>query len=91
MGDKAHLEYFNRLLDVNTEGEVIDLFASAYKLTRITSLLRAETFLNLTLTIIITVLVKRICRYRLGAYNAVTGYLQNIKTYTMQTQSIKQF
>jgi hypothetical protein len=25
-GDKAHLEYFNRLLDVNTEGEVIDLF-----------------------------------------------------------------
>jgi phage/plasmid-like protein (TIGR03299 family) len=83
-GDKAHLEYFNRLLDVNiTEGEVIDLFASAYKLDTNNLSTKGKNILESNLDYYYNGLgQKEFVGTGWGAYNAVTGYLQNIKTYT---------
>lgn len=83
-GDSTHMEFFNRLLDVNiSEGEVIDLFANAYKLDTENLSTKGKNILETNLDYYYNGLgQKEFVDTGWGAFNAVTGYLQNIKTYT---------
>lgn len=83
-GDNAHNDYFNRLLDISiTEGEVIDLFANAYKIDINSISTKGKNILESTLDYYYNGLGQaEFVGTGWGAFNAVTGYLQNIKTYT---------
>jgi phage/plasmid-like protein (TIGR03299 family) len=83
-GDSTHMEYFNRLLDINiSEGEVIELFANAYKLDTNNLSTKGKNILETNLDYYYNGLgQKEFVGTGWGAFNAVTGYLQNVKTYT---------
>lgn len=90
-GDKAHMDYFNSLLDINiTEGEVIDLFAKAYKLDTDNLSTKGKNILESNLDYYYNGLgQKEFVGTGWGAFNAVTGYLQNIKTYSNDDTKFK--
>lgn len=83
-GDVNHTEYFNRLLDVNVdEGQVIDLFINAYKIDTTNLSTKGKNILEANLDYYYKGLGQEAyVGTGWGAYNAVTGYLHNIKTYT---------
>lgn len=84
-GDKSHTDYFNRLLDVNiTEGEVVELFANAYSIDLVDTIsVRAKNIIESSLDYYYNGLgQKEYVGTGWGAYNAITGYLHNIKSYT---------
>ena len=83
-GDSSHTDYFNRLLDIHvTEDNVIDLFANAYKLDTNSLSTKGRNILEANLDYYYNGLgQKEYVGTGWGAFNAVTGYLQNIKTYT---------
>lgn len=90
-GDNQHLEMFNRLLDVNvTEGEVIDLFINAYKIDTTNLSTKGKNILESNLDYYYNGLgQKDYVGTGWGAFNAVTGYLQNIKNYTNNDTKFK--
>lgn len=83
-GDNTHNDYFNRLLDVNvTEEQVIDIFIDAYKIDTNNLSTKGKNILESNLDYYYNGLGQsEFVGTGWGAFNAVTGYLQNIKTYT---------
>jgi phage/plasmid-like protein (TIGR03299 family) len=91
-GDKSHTEYFNRLLDIHvTEGQVIELFSKAYSIKLDDDLsTRGKNILETSLDYYYKGLgQKEYVGTGWGAYNAVTGYLQNVKNYTDEDNRFK--
>ena len=90
--NEAHYEYFNRLLDVKIEeGEVIELFSKSYgiKLDKDIST-RGKNIIESSLDYYYNGLgQKDFVDTGWGAFNAVTGYLQNIKTYSDNDSKFK--
>jgi phage/plasmid-like protein (TIGR03299 family) len=88
-GDISHKEYFNRLLDINiTEGEVIDLYLKAYKIDPNNLSTKGKNILETNLDYYYKGLGQAdYVGTGWGAFNSVTGYLQNVKNYT--TDDIK--
>lgn len=83
-GDRTHIDTFNRLLDVNvTEGEVIDLFINAYKIDTTNLSTKGRNILETNLDYYYRGLGQAdYVGTGWGAFNAITGYLQNVKNYT---------
>jgi len=83
-GDNAHMDYFNKLLDINvSEGEVIDLFINAYKIDTNNLSTKGRNILESNLDYYYKGLGQSdYVGTGWGAFNAVTGYLQNVKNYT---------
>ncbi len=83
-GDASHMDYFNRLLDINiTEGEVIDLYVKAYKIDTNNLSTKGKNILETNLDYYYNGLgQKEYVGTGWGAFNSVTGYLQNVKNYT---------
>jgi len=83
-GDIKHMEYFERLLDINiTEGEVIDIMANAYKIDTNNLSSKGKNILETNLDYYYNGLgQKDFVGTGWGVYNAITGYLQNVKSYT---------
>jgi len=83
-GDVKHLEYFERLLDINvTEGQVIELMANAYKIDTNILSSKGRNILETNLDYYYKGLgQKDFVGTGWGAYNAITGYLQNVKSYS---------
>lgn len=83
-GDVKHMEYFERLLDIHvTEGQVIELMANAYKIDTNILSSKGKNILETNLDYYYKGLgQKEYVGTGWGAYNAITGYLQNVKSYT---------
>ena len=83
-GDIKHMEYFERLLNVQvTEGEIIDIMARAYKIDTDNLSSKGKNILETNLDYYYKGLgQKDFIGTGWGAYNAITGYLQNVKSYT---------
>lgn len=90
-GDNNHTEFFNRLINVNiSEGEVIDLFARAYKIDTNVLSTKGKNILEANLDYYYKGLGQaEYVGTGWGAFNAVTGYLQNIKTYQTADSKFK--
>jgi phage/plasmid-like protein (TIGR03299 family) len=91
IGDKQHRDYFNRLLDINvTEGEVIELFANAYKINTNELSTKGKNILESNLDYYYNGLKQKdYVGTGWGAFNAITGYLHNIKSYTNEEIKFK--
>lgn len=91
IGDVQHMDYFNKLLDKHvTEGEVIELFANAYKIDTNNLSTKGKNILESNLDYYYNGLKQKdYVGTGWGAFNAVTGYLHNIKSYTNEEIKFK--